>query len=163
MLLLSALILAIFIFGCTEKQQTQTFLQREAGKPQAQLPEAPTAEVAKTPVPEQKLQVTQPQQAFKEFRVVIGHTSYKPDSFTVKRGDRIKLLATVASGTAGHNHGVTIDEFNVNEAVTTEDNPKAIEFTADKAGTFSIWCKTCWDGPFGKGHPDIRAKLVVEA
>lgn len=99
----------------------------------------------------------------KEFRVIISHTGYNPNVFTVKMGDTIKFLATAAPGTGFHNHGITIDEYGINQAVTSETNPITIQFVANKVGTFSIWCKTCWDGPFGRGHPDIRATLVVEA
>ena len=101
---------------------------------------------------------------FTEFEVKIAHMSYTPNSFTVKKGDKVKFLAYAATGTAGHMHGITIDEFNINKVVITEDrnNPVIIEFTTDKSGTFNVYCKTCWEGPFGKGHPDIKAVLVVE-
>ncbi|MBI4175698.1 MAG: cupredoxin domain-containing protein [Candidatus Aenigmarchaeota archaeon] len=98
----------------------------------------------------------------KTFSVTIGHTSYSPASFEANRGDTVRFLAKVAAGTESHNHGITIDEYGINEAVTSSTEAKAIEFVADKAGTFSMYCKTCWDGPFGRGHPDIRATLVVK-
>ncbi|MBS3174762.1 cupredoxin domain-containing protein [Candidatus Woesearchaeota archaeon] len=100
----------------------------------------------------------------KEFQIEIEHTSYTPNEFKVKQGDTVKFLAIVAQGTSSHNHGITIDEYVVNEAVVVEDinNPKIIEFVADKKGTFEIYCKTCWSGSFGRGHPDIKARLIVE-
>jgi|SRR3989344_7124331 len=100
----------------------------------------------------------------KEFNMVIEHRAYTPNSFTVKKGDKVRFLAIAAPGTSSHNHGITIDEFNINVAVLKEDvnNPEIIEFVADKAGTFEIYCMPCWDGPFGKGHPEIKATLVVE-
>lgn len=98
----------------------------------------------------------------KEFDVVIGHTFYRPDDFVVKRGDTVRFSAVVAAGTGNHNHGITIDEYGINQAVTSESEAVVVEFAADKSGTFSIWCKTCWEGPFGRGHPDIRATLTVE-
>ena len=103
-------------------------------------------------------------QGVKEFRVEISHFDYKPASFTVNKGDTVRFLAVAAAGTGSHNHGITIDEFGINVAVKTEDpsNPVKIEFVADKTGTFKIWCKTCWDGPFGTSHPPIQATLVVK-
>lgn len=109
------------------------------------------------------------QPGLKVFKVVIGHTFYSPNTFTVAKGDRVRFLANAAKGTGvesgfSHNHGITIDEYSINQAVATEDEskPVVIEFLADKAGEFRIYCKTCLDGPFGQDHPQINAKLVVE-
>ena len=98
----------------------------------------------------------------KEFQVTIGHTFYNPRTFESNVGDTVRFLALAAQGTAAHNHGITIDEFDVTQAVTSEDNPVIIEFVADKRGTFEIYCAPCWEGPYGRGHPDIRATLVVK-
>ncbi|MEM5805530.1 MAG: cupredoxin domain-containing protein [Candidatus Aenigmatarchaeota archaeon] len=99
----------------------------------------------------------------KTFTVTIYHTSYIPSTFTVNKGDTVRILAVTAPGTASHNHGITIDEYGINQVVTTEDpdNPTVIEFVANKSGTFRIYCKPCWDGPFGRNHPNIQATLIV--
>ncbi len=99
----------------------------------------------------------------KEFSVTVSHTNYEPVSIEVQKGDAVRIKAVTSKGTSTHNHGITIDEYNINEAVVTDDknSPKIIEFVADKAGTFGIYCKTCWDGPFGRNHPPIQATLVV--
>ena len=103
----------------------------------------------------------------REFDLLIFHTRYQPNSFTVNKGDTVRIFAKTVPGTGVeggfvHNHGVTSDEYRINEAVTSEQNVNVIEFLADQAGTFSIRCMTCWDGPFGRGHPDIRAILIVQ-
>ncbi len=98
----------------------------------------------------------------KEFQMTIFHTGYSPSTLTVNKGDTVRILAITGSGTAAHNHGITIDEYGVNQAVTSESNPVKIEFTADKQGTFSIYCKTCQEGAFGAAHPDIRGILAVK-
>lgn len=134
-----ALIALTFLAGCTQP------VSDAGGQTTTTQPPAPTSEPA-----------------VKEFNVTISHTSYSPASFRVNVGDTVRIYAVAAPGTASHNHGITIDEYNVNVAVTSETNPAQIVFVADRAGTFDIWCKTCWDGPFGKGHPDIRATLVVK-
>ncbi|MBI2971800.1 MAG: cupredoxin domain-containing protein [Candidatus Aenigmarchaeota archaeon] len=104
------------------------------------------------------------QPGVKEFRVTVSHTFYSPSSFIVTKGDTVRLLAVAAPGTSSHNHGIAIDEYAINQPVTVEDasNPVTIEFVADKAGSFRIYCKPCWDGPFGRNHPDIQATLVVQ-
>jgi plastocyanin len=108
----------------------------------------------------------QPPQAegpqLREFSLVIFHTRYEPASFTVNQGDTVRLLARTSSGTESHMHGVTIDEYGINELVISSSQAKTIEFVADRAGTFTIYCKTCWDGPFGTGHPPIQATLSVQ-
>lgn len=104
----------------------------------------------------------------KEFKVQAPHAGYtfyfegRPVvKVSANKGDRIRFLAV--SDIPSHNHGIAIDEFGVNEAVLTEDEnaPKVIEFTADKAGTFKIYCKTCLTGTFGP-HPWMEATLDVK-
>ena len=57
---------------------------------------------------------------------------------------------------------MTIDEFGIDEAVIDEREPKVIEFIAVKKGSFKIYCAPCWEGPYGRGHPDIEATLIVK-
>lgn len=106
----------------------------------------------------------EPNNQVREFKVLIEHTRYQPDKYVVRKGDTVRFLATSKVGQGGHNHGITIDEYNINEAVTTENltSPKVIEFVADKVGIFRVYCKTCWDGPFGKNHPNIASTLEVQ-
>ncbi len=101
---------------------------------------------------------------YKEFALMISHNAYSLDKIVVNKDDKVRIYFYASSGTLSHKHGISIDEYNINQVTTTEDskNTDKIEFTADKQGIFKIYCKTCWDGPFGKGHPDIEAKLVVQ-
>ncbi|MBI4095835.1 MAG: cupredoxin domain-containing protein [DPANN group archaeon] len=96
--------------------------------------------------------------------LTIAHTSYNPGKINVNLGDYVKIQAVAAVGTSTHAHGVTIDEYGINKKVTTEDpsSPEVIEFLADKAGTFKIYCGTCKEGIFGTDHPKIEAELVVK-
>ena len=128
-------------------------------------------QTAYSPPPErggQELPPQPPATGLKEFSVIIGHTFYSPGTFTVNKGDTVRFLANAAKGTGtesglSHNHGMTIDAYGVNQAVAAEDvnNPVVIEFVADRTGEFTIYCKTCLDGPFGTNHPAIQAKLIV--
>src|SRR3989344_4279663 len=101
----------------------------------------------------------------KTIPITIQHTGYVPETITVNKGDHVKLLINTAIGTSKHNHGITIDEYAINQAILTEDKntPVVIEFDATKAGTFRIWCKTCEQGIFGAEHPKIEGTLVVNA
>jgi heme/copper-type cytochrome/quinol oxidase subunit 2 len=58
-------------------------------------------------------------------------------------------------------HGITISDYGIERSVTSSTEPTIIEFTADKKGTFKIYCSTCEKGIFGARHPKIEATLVV--
>ena len=138
--------LIIFVSGCASAPNTLIPQQPAQQTPQQQAPQQP---------------------ATKQFTVIISHTAYSPNSFEVNKGDTIRFLAVAAKGTGiesgfNHNHGITIDEYGINAVVASENTPTVIEFLADKAGIFNVYCKTCWDGPFGRNHPDIRATLIVK-
>ncbi len=79
----------------------------------------------------------------------------------MNKGDTVKIMAT--SSPVSHRHGITIDDFNVNEEVKAGSTAAAqeITFTVDKTGTFQIYCKTCRDGPLGE-HPRMKLNLVVQ-
>ena len=98
----------------------------------------------------------------KEFELTIDHSSgYSSNKISVIMGDKVRILAT--SNQPSHNHGITIDAYNINKAVLKQSfsDPEVIEFTADKAGTFEIYCKTCFDGPLG-AHPWLKGTLEVK-
>lgn len=96
--------------------------------------------------------------------MTIFHTGYSTSAIRAKLGDTVEIDAVIESGTSAHKHGITISEYGINRLVTSENSnsPEIIKFTADKKGTFSIFCGTCRDGIYGTGHPDIRATLIVE-
>ncbi len=98
-----------------------------------------------------------------EFTIKITHSGgYSPKTFTVNKGDTVKFLAN--SDPVSHKHGIAIDEFNINIEVakTPSQTPQVIEFVADEAGSFTIYCKTCEDGPLGP-HPWMTGTLTVDA
>ncbi|MEK6982340.1 MAG: cupredoxin domain-containing protein [Candidatus Micrarchaeota archaeon] len=142
------LVFALLLFGCAgSTPTTQTGTQSTAVAPSTATDTA------------------------KEFKVTIGHDSgYNPKAFTVNKGDVVRFLAVTEPGTSWHGHGITIDEYGVNQVVKSEDksNPVKIQFTADKTGTFKIYCKTCdeptnsWKATTGGAHPDIQATLIVK-
>jgi len=107
----------------------------------------------------------------KEFKMKVdhaGYTFYSNNMFiltpTVNLGDKVKLLATTLVAEIEHSHGISLDEFNVNEVVLTanENEPKIIELTANKTGKFRIYCGPCSKGSFGNDHPELEAFLLVK-
>lgn len=79
---------------------------------------------------------------------------FEPAVVTVKQGARVKLIITAAD----HDHGFKLAAYNIDQKL-----PKGVatpvEFTADKAGTFSFACSTFC----GLGHSKMKGQLVVEA
>jgi plastocyanin len=150
-LLIVGLILAvILVSGCAGSQKSPT-----SQSPEPQSGEAPAGQGSAASVSGG---------GTKTIHVTIDHTAYSPATITVNKGDHVKILASTGVGTSRHNHGITIDEYVINQAILTEDKntPTVIEFDATKAGTFKIWCKTCEQGIFGAEHPKIEGTLVVK-
>ncbi len=72
---------------------------------------------------------------------------YAPETITVKKGDKVKIIVT-NKDTA---HGIAIPDFGVSGA-------DSVEFTADKTGTFEFHCPTYC----GQGHKEMKGTLIVE-
>jgi len=100
----------------------------------------------------------------REITAVLDHSSgyiFSGDgvsgtTITINKDDTVRI--TASSNQPSHNHGITIDEYQVNKAVIQPNT--VIEFVANRAGTFNIYCKTCLDGPLG-AHPWMKGTLVV--
>ena len=85
----------------------------------------------------------------KEFTIKATNFAFEPAEIKVKKGDKVKITLENAEGM----HGLAISDFNVD----IQGNNSA-EFVADKAGTFEMACSVMC----GTGHPDMKAKLIVE-
>ena len=77
---------------------------------------------------------------------------FDPETITVKKGEKIKLLMT----TSDVRHGFAIPEYGIDVVISPGDEIP-VELVADKPGTFTGYCTV----PCGKGHSNMRAKLVV--
>ena len=79
---------------------------------------------------------------FKSVNIEVkGQKIWVPGTFIVKKGDKVKitLINTAPSGV----HAFEIDGYpSTKAAVDNKEgaNTKTVEFTADKAGVFRIWC-----------------------
>lgn len=89
----------------------------------------------------------------KEIKLEAFQFGFSPDKITVKKGERVKISATSQDVP----HGFYIKEYNIN-AIIKRGEVKRIEFLADKAGSFDIMCSVYC----GTGHPDMKAKLIVQ-
>ena len=167
-LLIAAVVL---VAGCTQNGQQATPTPQKAtaapaatSTPQATAASTPTATPQSTPTPV----ATQAAGAVKTFTNDVTHSGYAFKDSTgaavselkVNKGDTVTIKATTTP--QAHKHGVAVDAFNVNVEVTAEprSTPQEISFTADKTGTFELYCKTCLDGAVG-AHAWMKANLVV--
>ena len=88
-----------------------------------------------------------------EIQMTAEKYDFKPDTVTVKKGDRVKLVITAVD----HDHGFKIEAFQINQKLP-KGKPVTVEFTADRAGTFPFQCSQFC----GLGHKKMKGKLVVE-
>ncbi len=72
----------------------------------------------------------------KEFEFTNEGFKFSPNTFTVKKGDRVKVTYTNGGGT----HDFRIDGYNVGTKVLQKDVSESFEFVADKAGSFEFYC-----------------------
>jgi cytochrome c oxidase subunit 2 len=78
---------------------------------------------------------------------------FSPSSIHVKKGEHVKLQIKALD----HDHGFKLAAFGIEQELK-EGETTAIEFTADRAGTFRFACShVC-----GFGHRGMKAELVVE-
>jgi len=81
-----------------------------------------------------------PVREFKTVNIEVkGNKIWTPSFFVVKKGDKVKItLVNAASGL----HAFAIEGYPVDVQVNNAegDNTKTVEFTADKAGIFRIYC-----------------------
>src|ERR1039457_4486068 len=81
-----------------------------------------------------------PVREFKSVNIEVkGNKIWTPSTFIVKKGDKVKITLI---NTASAIHAFAIDGYDVNVQVNNaeNDNTKVVEFTADKAGLFRIYC-----------------------
>lgn len=78
---------------------------------------------------------------------------FEPPVVTVKQGTHVKLVITAVD----HDHGFKLAAYNIDQKLP-KGVPTSVEFTADKAGTFSFNCSVFC----GLGHSKMKGQLVVE-
>ena len=81
-----------------------------------------------------------PVREFKTVNIEVkGNKIWTPSTFIVKKGDHVKITLINAASAI---HAFAIDGYDVNVQVNfaDKDNTKVVEFTADKAGIFRVYC-----------------------
>jgi len=87
--------------------------------------------------------------------VVAKRFAFEPSRIEVTEGETLRIMVRSADGV----HGFGIKKFKVSEEVPRGGQPIMIEFTATAVGEFDILCSEYC----GKGHTDMKGKLVVRA
>lgn len=106
-----------------------------------------------TPVPDNLNGNTDKPGTTKEFRMTAKQFAFEPATIEVSKGDRVRLIVTSTDVP----HGISIPEYGINERLDV-GKPVAIEFTADKEGTFTSFCSVFC----GSGHSSMKGKIVVK-
>jgi nitrite reductase (NO-forming) len=75
--------------------------------------------------------------AVKSFAVTGSEFAFAPDTFSVNKGDKVRVVFT-NNGKFPHNF--TITELNVQGNTVSPGGSDTVTFTADKAGTFTYFC-----------------------
>ena len=88
----------------------------------------------------------------KEFSITAKQFEFIPSTITVNTGDTVRLSVTSIDVA----HGFSISQFKVSEVLAINET-KVIEFVADKAGTYSMFCSVFC----GSGHGQMRGTLIV--
>ena len=88
-----------------------------------------------------------------EIQLTAEKYDFKPDTVTVNKGDRVKLVITAMD----HDHGFRIDAFHINQKLP-KGQAVTVEFMADQEGEFTFQCSQFC----GLGHKKMKGKLVVE-
>lgn len=74
--------------------------------------------------------------SIKEFTVTGSNYSFSPNNLTVNKGDTVKITFKNSGGS----HDLVIDQFNTSTKVTSSGQSEAIQFVADKSGTYEFYC-----------------------
>jgi cytochrome c oxidase subunit 2 len=88
-----------------------------------------------------------------EIKMTAEKYDFAPDTVTVRKGDRVKLVITALD----RDHGIKIEAFHINRKLP-KGEPVTVEFMAGQAGTFPFQCSQFC----GLGHKKMKGTLVVE-
>ncbi len=122
------------IFFATKGNTTKT--ASETAKPVANMTEekstmAETPQVAGTSTGSAVLDTTA-----KQITVEAGAFYYKPNTITVKKGEKVQIVLK----SVDMMHDFNIDELNVHSPIVKSGTENTVTFTADKVGKFEYYC-----------------------
>jgi uncharacterized cupredoxin-like copper-binding protein len=130
-----------------------TGLQRPAPQPETKIPELTKTEV----VSPEELNLTEKEILPKETTVreiAVSGTefSFKPDSITLTKGEKVKIVFTNA-GKAPHD--LTIEGLGIKTKVIGSGQTDSIEFVTPASGTYTFYCSI-------PGHREAGMKGSIE-
>ena len=88
-----------------------------------------------------------------EIQVTLRKYELSPGLVRVRKGEQVRLIMAAVD----HDHGFKLEDFNINQKIP-RGTTVAVEFTADKAGTFEFRCSNVC----GLGHRNMKGTLVAE-
>ncbi len=83
----------------------------------------------------------------KEFTLKAFKYGYTPDTITVNKGDKVKIIIENTDVP----HGIRVPDFNIK-------GENLVEFSANKTGEFTWYCAVYC----GEGHMKMKGKLIVK-
>lgn len=86
--------------------------------------------------PEELAKQAPPAPAVQVVNIEGGSFYYKPDTITVKKGQKVQVVMK----SADMMHDFVIDELNVKMPIVQSGNTGTVEFVADQVGTFEYYC-----------------------
>ena len=89
----------------------------------------------------------------KEFTIRESNFKLNPSTLTVNEGDTVRITVINEGGT----HNLFVEEYNERTDIVSSGNTRVLEFVADKAGTFNIWCEVGSHRSSG-----MEGQLIVE-
>lgn len=89
----------------------------------------------------------------REIKMTAKKYEFNPEEIPVKQGERVRLLVTATD----RKHGFQIEALGLKTELP-EGKETAVEFTADKPGTYEFKCSVrC-----GWRHGSMKGRLIVE-
>lgn len=125
---LSLLVIVTLLVGCSGKQTDVL---------------TPTAVVGDSP----------PTTDTKIIEIKASQYLFEPAEIVVNQGDKVKLILKSVDVA----HGIAIKDYNV-KVFAEVGEQSAVEFVADKSGTFPFYCNVFCGG----GHKEMQGKLIVK-
>lgn len=94
------------------------------------------------------------QNVVKEITVQANEFSFDPFNITIKKGEQVRLIL---NNVGKYPHNWVVDELNLKTATIKGGESTTLEFTADKAGTFPVYCSIGTHRAKG-----MEGKIIVE-
>ena len=135
------ILILLVAFGCTSK----TSVQNE----QSNSNNAGGMDVANS-----NTDSSNQNEAVKKFTIHGSNFKFDPSEIRVKVGDRVKI--NYISDDIGHN--LMIEGLNIGTAVVSNGGSQTLEFTAERAGNFRMFCSVGQHASLG-----MEGQLIVEA